>query len=450
MMFVRKHVVGIATVALFALGFGAMWWTGASSMRHLIGNLIAGYLLAWGLYAMLSNLPRKEIGKRFIVMTMTIGACFLLAEATAVLRFVDYRAVFGTFERHNVLSGAGRVFDRELLWLHEPYYQFEADYEGNLGRALCFPRDASRRVAVRYDRNGFRNAADLDKADIVVIGDSYIEAPMIRDKALSTTVLAGLQGRTVANLGNSGYGPQQELAVLKRFGLPLRPEVVVWAFFEGNDLSNVEEYPGKAARVARQHALWQDFWFRSLSRNLLALYFRPQNQCVPNARIQEYRAEFSDENNSSSPVFFAPSEVVSYPEETVREVQSYLREAYELCRDRHIRFMVVFVPEKYRVYHDLSNVRLSTDELRSWTVHDLPRLLRRLLADLSPDIEYIDLTPALKAESRKGIATYLPDDTHWTADGHRVAAEAIHRALARGKARQGRQDLYVPMTPRIS
>ncbi len=193
--------------------------------------------------------------------------------------------------------------------------------------------------------------------------------------------------------------------------------MVVWAFFEGNDLSNVEEYPGKAARVAGQHALWQDFWFRSLSRNLLALYFRLQNECVPNARIQEYRAEFRDENNSSSPVFFAPSEVVSYPEETVREVQSYLREAYELCRDRHIRFMVVFVPEKYRVYHDLSNVRLSTDELRSWTVHDLPRLLRRLLADLSPDIEYIDLTPALKAESRKGIATYLPDDTHWTADG---------------------------------
>ncbi len=96
------------------------------------------------------------------------------------------------------------MFDRELLWLHEPYYQFEADYEGNLGRALCLPRDASRRVAVRYDRNGFRNAADLDKADIVVIGDSYVEAPMIRDKALSTTVLAGLQGRTVANLGNSG------------------------------------------------------------------------------------------------------------------------------------------------------------------------------------------------------------------------------------------------------
>ena len=103
--------------------------------------------------------------------------------------------------------------------------------------------------------------------------------------------------------------------------------------------------------------------------------------------------------------------------------------------------MVVLVPKKYRVYHDLSNVRLSTDELRSWTVNDLPRLLRRLLAELSPDIEYVDLTPALKAASRNGIATYLSDDTHWTVEGHRVAAEAIHRALAGGNARQGRRNL---------
>ena len=441
MVYIRRHVVGITTVALFALGFGAIWVTGPSSIPHLMDNLIAGYLLAWGLYAMLSNLPRKEIGTRFIVMTMTIGACFMLAEATAVFRFIDYRAVFGTFDRQNSLAGAGRVFDRELLWLHEPYYHFEADYQGNLGRALCFPQDPSQRVTVQYDRNGFRNPADLDRADIVVLGDSYIEAPMILDKALSTTVLGRLQGRPVANLGNSGYGPQQELAVLKRFGLPLRPEVVVWAFFEGNDLSNMEEYHGKAARVAGAHAVWQDFWFRSLSRNLLALYFRSKQECVPNVRMQEFRAEFSDENNSSSPVFFAPTEVVSYPEETVREAQSYFREAYELCRDRGIRFMVVFVPEKYRVYHDLSNVRLSTDELRSWTVNDLPRLLRRLLAELSPDIEYVDLTPALKAASRNGIATYLSDDTHWTVEGHRVAAEAIHRALAGGNAKQGRRNL---------
>ncbi len=144
----------------------------------------------------------------------------------------------------------------------------------------------------------FETLSDMDAADIVVIGDSYIESPMTRPSALITTRLAQLQGKTVANLGHSGYGPQQELAVLKRFGLPLNPRTVIWAFFEGNDLSDIEEYPGKAARVAGQHAAWQDFWFRSLSRNLLSLYFRGTSDCVPNSRLQQYGADFSDANNS--------------------------------------------------------------------------------------------------------------------------------------------------------
>lgn len=72
---------------------------------------------------------------------------------------------------------------------------------------------------------------------------------------------------------------------------------------------------------------------------------------------------------------------------------------------------------------------LLTDAVRQWHVSDLPTQLQQLLVQLEPSIEYIDLTPALKAASQKGIATYLPDDTHWTDEGNRVAAETIHRAL---------------------
>src|SRR5205807_430492 len=47
---------------------------------------------------------------------------------------------------------------------------------------------------------------------------------------------------TVANLGQYDYGPVEELAVLRRYGLPLRPRIVVWMFFEGNDLVDVARY----------------------------------------------------------------------------------------------------------------------------------------------------------------------------------------------------------------
>ena len=48
MVYIRRHVVGITTVALFALGFGAIWVTGPSSIPHLMDNLISGKFARMG------------------------------------------------------------------------------------------------------------------------------------------------------------------------------------------------------------------------------------------------------------------------------------------------------------------------------------------------------------------------------------------------------------------
>lgn len=55
---------------MFLAGFAVIWLTGVSSTGHLIDNLVAGYLLAWALYAFVSDLPRKEVRARFVLMTL--------------------------------------------------------------------------------------------------------------------------------------------------------------------------------------------------------------------------------------------------------------------------------------------------------------------------------------------------------------------------------------------
>lgn len=429
-----KHKpLATAIAVLFLAGYVVFFLTGASTIRHLVDNLVAGYFMAWGLYAMLSDVPRTELGKRFILTTVSILSCFLIAEGTVLVGAADYRAVFGTFHLRHALDVAGRRFDPELVWVREPYYEFEADYQGNLGRGLCIPPDPSKRIKIQYDRNGFRNSRTMTEADIVVIGDSYVEAAMIPDEALSTSILARLHGKPVANLGNSGYGPPQELGVLKRYGFSLNPSTVIWAFYEGNDVSNMKAYKKKAATLSGENPFWQNFWFRSLSRNLLAVYFRSAPQeCVPSHRIKPYQAVFTDDSNRATPVFFAPpGDVDSFQAEDddLRSVADYLAEAATLCRERNIRFIVAFVPDKYRVYADLSNVRFTTDEFRSWKLDDFPARLERALAAVIPGLEYVDLTPALRSESRRGVATYLSDDTHWSVEGHRVVAETLHSAI---------------------
>jgi acetyltransferase AlgX (SGNH hydrolase-like protein) len=353
--------------------------------------------------------------------------CLLAAEGAALLRVVDYRAVLGSFESGNVLSVAGRHADHELFWQHDPYYRYEEPYQGNLGAALCRPPDVSKKVVVQYDRHGFRNSVDLQQADIVVIGDSYIEGYMTPESKLATTLLSRLQGKTVANLGHSGYGPQQELVVLKRYGLPLHPRTVIWTLFEGNDLSDAERYEEKVARA--DNPVWRNLWARSFTRNVLSRMLRPANECTPHHKVEHFQARFMDEHHVAKPVFFAQAELEPVLESSLSKALIPIAEAAALCREQHIGFIVAFIPEKYRVYHDLGNVTFGSDAIRSWRVSDLPVELARRLIQLDLGIHYVDLTPALKTASRKGVATYLSDDTHWTNAGNRIVAEALHEAL---------------------
>ena len=250
---------------------------------------------------------------------------------------------------------------------------------------------------------------------------------MTPDSKVATTLLSQLEDKTVANLGHSGYGPQQELVVLKRYGLPLHPRTVIWAFFEGNDFSDAERYEEAVASAGSP--LWRNLWYRSLTRTVLMRTLRPTKKCTPHPEIENFQAHFMDEHRLAQPVFFAPSEIQPVSESRLRKVLIPLAEAAALCREQNIAFVVAFIPEKYRVYHDLSNVTLGSDAIRSWRVSNVPVELGRRLKDLNLGIQYVDLTAALKAASRRGIVTYLPDDTHWTDAGDRVVAEALHEAL---------------------
>jgi hypothetical protein len=49
------------------------------------------------------------------------------------------------------------------------------------------------------------------------------------------------EGINSLNLGNGGNGPLIELGLLKEYAEPLRPELVFWIYYEGNDLIELEK-----------------------------------------------------------------------------------------------------------------------------------------------------------------------------------------------------------------
>lgn len=92
------------------------------------------------------------------------------------------------------------------------------------------------------DEHGFRNPPGLhgaDRMDVVLVGDSFTHGQCVSD---SENVAGRLRARGLAtlNLGISGTGPLMSLASFVEFAQPVRPKVVVWLFFDGNDLRDLD------------------------------------------------------------------------------------------------------------------------------------------------------------------------------------------------------------------
>jgi hypothetical protein len=271
---------------------------------------------------------------------------------------------------------------------------------------------------------------------VVVIGDSFIEGWRVATSDMLTTRLAKQLRLTVANVAQSWYGPQQELELLRRYGVPLHPKVCVWSFYEGNDLSEVHRY-NKATRDWPEFSKkFHSFRERSFTKNAMLAVGRIANawrsgepdertwrRWVPSGIFKEsdgrnIRIYFLDNSNPLSARDF----------EALDQVRSDLRQASELCRTVGAKFLVVFIPNKFRVYQGFTT--FEADEKPShWVITDLPKMVEAIVRSL-PDAEFLDLTPALTEEAGRGSVTYLPGlDSHWSPLGNRVAATAIAQFL---------------------
>src|SRR5215831_4329229 len=89
-----------------------------------------------------------------------------------------------------------------------------------------------------FDRWGFRNPKVPETADIVAVGDSHTYGNTARMVDSWPFVLGRLSGRHVYNMGLGGYGPNQYFYLTKTKALTLRPKMVIWGLYMGDDFEN--------------------------------------------------------------------------------------------------------------------------------------------------------------------------------------------------------------------
>ena len=433
----QSPTLTILFCSLWAAALLLSFRTGAHAIdvnpEHLLGLTGASYLASWGPFFLLSRRDPAQIIARFAICTVSIALCLAICELAGAANLVDYRTLLAT--PTPPWRRPGNRPDSELLYIKEGPRQTRVSFRGaELSRIRGAHSSRVYQTDVHLDRNGFRNASDTARADLIVIGDSFIEGLQVAESDLVTTQLADRLNMTVVNLGRTSYGPQQELEVFRRYGLALRPQACVWAFYEGNDLQDLDNYEAQRKSVYR--LVWRPgvalFYDRSFTRNSLEFAIRTWLRPEPMLAARLYTGHFTDRRGRSSELYFATGVQhgegdPQLPREQCRQLERFryvLSQAHELCARSGIDLVVAFLPAKFRVYRPYCQFAPDSP-CPNWPVNDLAGAIKKIVHEVGPEIAFLNLDPGFQAAAADGELLYLPDDTHWSAEGHRLAAHCI-------------------------
>ncbi|MCX7353457.1 MAG: hypothetical protein NTY59_01230 [Alphaproteobacteria bacterium] len=265
------------------------------------------------------------------------------------------------------------------------------------------------------DAHGFHNPPGLwerPQLDVAAVGDSFTHGACVPSER---NMVAEVRARFPAtlNLGMAGNGPLSELASIKEYLPQRRPRVVLWFYYEGNDVS-------KDLFIEREAALLVDYLGQGFVQGL-----EQQQPAIDDALIAEVERAYDT----------GPVEAAAPPPPVVRPLDvlllRHLRDALGMSvgnadiplfrrvmaeADRTVsswggRLYFVYLPGQARYL----GLQIAQSGLRTRvlaTVHDL-------------GIPVIDVHEAFSDSP----APNQLFQGHFTAEGYRIAAEAILNRL---------------------
>lgn len=278
--------------------------------------------------------------------------------------------------------------------------------------ASCWRQSRDFKVTYEINSLGLRDRQISEEKSagvkrILLLGDSFTEGTGVILEHTFGKQLEDLFKLEVINAGVSGYSTLHEYLWLKERGLRLQPDLIIL---------NVNE--ADLGEAAKYHQIWQKRGFKDL-------------QIEPSGSVVDKLKLLTLIRDRVMPLWRRKSEpktsvFVTSPDYW-RLVESDIRRIDFLTRGRNIPLLVVFQPHGHHVS--------STAWAKGRLVHGFevgriyPPLMPKLLDELAKEVgfKFLDLTDVFAATD--ATALYFPDDGHWTATGHKLAAETIYKTL---------------------
>ena len=314
---------------------------------------------------------------------------------------------------------------------------------------------------VSYNSFGFRDSEHSQQKPagvfrIAVLGDSYMEGGQVPlDSVFSKVLEQTLRDRgydcETLNFGVSGYGPDQELVLLKKYALQFDPDLVILSFSK-NDVSNIliteicslnpegelEITPVEAPLGSKIRAwLWGNshlFVFLNVRLPRLAALgmhkrvIRKEYDLGINQGLREILNSHQDLDGRLVPLYAKEEDPRLAPAKRLTE--AILLEIYKQCREREVGFLLLINSGRFQLrprewQQRLSRVGLEPEPYDADAVDNW--LLEFAAGEGFAALNCAPHFRQLKAQT--GIKLHWDIDGHWNNNGHREAARLTAEAL---------------------
>ncbi|MBN2564950.1 MAG: hypothetical protein JXB46_04490 [Candidatus Eisenbacteria bacterium] len=244
-------------------------------------------------------------------------------------------------------------------------------------------------------------------------------------------------------MGAGGYGPDNEVGILESVGLGLHPDLVVLNFFVGNDIVGLA-MPARVYRGRLYFVGSLNPWVNLARKSrILLLGEDTLVRLLRGGELQQSRGAASGVGDTGAVkvngtyLGIQKKRMSTYLKDPDRKLQGlwrraehYLLEFDRVCRENGIPWVLYLVPAEVQVDPDVADqvfrgLGLDPDE------YDLDLPQRKLGAFCgSHGIPVLDPLSHLREQHRPDARLYIPNDTHWSVRGNRLAGEFLGGFIA--------------------
>jgi hypothetical protein len=314
-----------------------------------------------------------------------------------------------------------------------------------------------------FDRWGFRNPKVPETSDIVAVGDSHTYGNTARMVDSWPYVLGRLTGRQVYDMALGGYGPNQYFYLSNTKALSLKPKMIIWGLYMGDDFENaftitygldhwaylrklppqkVEEniwespaipswhLHGVRIWLSRHSLLYQLVFHTGLGGHLKGeVQIRNAAQLYPGIDTSLNLPEKNIlEAFRPKAVLFGLDQDDPHVREGMRITFELIKQMNETCKQNHVQFVVVVIPIKEMVFSEYleHNPNIPLNDVMDKLLVNADSAQAQIFQFMKDqNIAYVDPLPALKRSAGQGLYAASAGDMHPSRNGYRVIGEAV-------------------------